>query len=130
MTTVEEAREFVNEIKVDMLAPAVGNIHGIVKTGEPGLDISRISEIYKATNTPLVLHGASGNSKEDLMGAIDAGVSIVHINTELRVAYRVALMKSLQENPDEVAPYRYLKSARNAMQEVVEEKLKIFNKLS
>ena len=130
MTTAEEAKEFVSKTGVDILAPAVGNIHGMIKGGEPALNTSRIGEIHRATGVPLVLHGASGNTKEDIVKAIDAGVAIVHINTELRVAYRVALVKSLQENPDEVAPYKYLKNARNAMQKVVEEKLKIFNKLA
>ena len=96
---------------------------------DPALNINRINEIHKITGMPLVLHGASGNSDEDIVNAINAGVSIVHVNTELRVAYRGGLVKSLQENPDEVAPYKYLKGARNAMQKVVEEKLKVFNKI-
>ncbi|MDP3962794.1 MAG: class II fructose-bisphosphate aldolase [bacterium] len=129
MTTPEEAKTFVESTKVDLLAPAVGNVHGMVKGGEPALNIARIAEISMSSGVPLVLHGASGNSKEDIVSAIDAGVVIVHINTELRVAYRSGLMKSLQENPDELSPYKYLKGARNAMQKIVEEKLKIFNKI-
>jgi fructose-bisphosphate aldolase class II len=54
-------------------------------------------------------------------------MAIVHVNTELRIAYRGGLVKSLQENPDEVAPYKYLKSGKQAMQKVVEEKLKIIS---
>ncbi len=129
MTTPEEAKKFVEETGIDLLAPAVGNVHGMVKGGEPALNIEAISVISRTVEVPLVLHGASGNSKEDIIKAIDNGVAIVHINTELRVAYRAGLMKSLQENPDELSPYKYLKGARNAMQKVVEEKLKIFNKI-
>mgnify|MGYP001563555899 CR=1 FL=1 len=129
LTSVEEAKFFIDATGVDMLAPAVGNVHGMVKGGEPALNIERINEIKNATGLPLVLHGASGNSVEDIQNAIKAGISIIHINTELRVAYRNGLMKSLQENPDEIAPYKYLKGARNAMQRVVEEKLKLFNNL-
>jgi fructose-bisphosphate aldolase class II len=129
LTSPEEAKDFIKETGVDMLAPSVGNVHGIVKGGEPALNIPRIKEISEATGVPLVLHGASGNSNEDVVAAINAGVAIVHVNTELRVAYRSGLMKSLQENPDEVAPYKYLKGARNAMQKVVEEKLRVFNKM-
>ncbi len=129
MTTAEEALSFVKSTGVDMLAPAVGNIHGMVKGGEPALDINRIKEIKETTKIPLVLHGASGNSASDIVDSIDAGISIIHINTELRVAYRSGLIKSLQDNPDEISPYKYLKGARNAMQKVVEEKLKLFNKI-
>ena len=129
MTTVEEASDFIKMTAVDMLAPAVGNVHGMVKGGEPALNISRIKEIKSAVGIPLVLHGASGNSATDIEKAIDAGVSIIHINTELRVAYRSGLVKSLQEDPEQIAPYKYLKDARNAMQKVVEEKLRLFNKI-
>ncbi len=130
LTTVKEAQDFVNETNIDMLAPAVGNIHGIVKTGEPALNIERIREIKQAVNIPLVLHGASGNSDEDIRHAIESGISIVHINTELRIAYRAGLLKSLSEFPDEISPYKYLKGARLAMQKVVSDKLKLFNNLN
>jgi fructose-bisphosphate aldolase class II len=56
-------------------------------------------------------------------------VAIVHINTELRVAFKKGLMLSLQENPDEISPYKYLRGARTAMQKVVEDKLKLFSNL-
>lgn len=129
LTSVEEAVDFVNKTGVDMLAPAVGNIHGMVKGGEPALNIERISEISKAINLPLVLHGASGNSIEDVTNAINSGVAIVHINTELRVAYKQGLIKSLSEMPDEISPYKYLKGARSEMQKVVEDKIKLFTKI-
>lgn len=125
MTTPEDAARFVQETGVDLLAPAVGNIHGVVKGGDPALNIGRVGEITAACGVPLVLHGASGNSAADIQGAIKAGVSIVHVNTELRIAYRSGLLKAFSDNPDEIAPYKYLKSAKLAMQKVVEEKLKI-----
>jgi fructose-bisphosphate aldolase class II len=125
MTKPDVAADFVAQTGVDMLAPAVGNIHGVVKGGDPALNIRRVREIAEATHIPLVLHGASGNSAEDIRGAIKAGVAIVHVNTELRLAYRSGLMKSLSEQPDEVAPYKYLKPAKLAMQKLVEEKLNI-----
>lgn len=129
LTSVDEAISFVKETGVDMLAPAVGNVHGMVKGGEPALNIPRIKEISDSVKLPLVLHGASGNSESDIRGAIESGVAIVHINTELRVAFKKGLMLSLQENPDEISPYKYLRGARTAMQKVVEEKLKLFNNL-
>ncbi|OHA23896.1 MAG: hypothetical protein A3B11_02040 [Candidatus Taylorbacteria bacterium RIFCSPLOWO2_01_FULL_44_26] len=126
MTSAEDAKRFVLETGVDALAPAVGNIHGMVKGGEPALNITRIKEVSTITGIPLVLHGASGNSDDDIRAAIQAGVAIVHVNTELRLAYRAGLVKALSEDPEEIAPYKYLKSAKLAMQKVVEEKLKLF----
>ncbi len=131
LTSSDEAKMFVEETGVDMLAPAVGNIHGMLRGGsDPKLNIERIKKISQATGVPLVLHGGSGNSSDDFQNGIDAGVGIVHINTELRVAYRDALKLFLQENPDEVAPYKILKPALLAVEKVAEEKLKIFNKLN
>jgi len=125
MTKSEDALQFIKETGIDLLAPAVGNIHGVVVGGDPALNIGRVQAIHEATGIPLVLHGASGNSSEDIRASIKAGVSIVHVNTELRIAYRSGLMKSLSENHDEVAPYKFLKPAKLAMQKVIEEKLKI-----
>jgi len=130
LTKPEEAKKFIEETGVDMLAPAVGNIHGMLKGGkDPALNINRIAEIKKAVTIPMVLHGASGNSAEDIKAAVAAGMSVVHVSTEIRVAYRKALVKSLQENPDEVAPYKYLKDAVKTVTDVVDSKLKQFNNL-
>jgi fructose-bisphosphate aldolase class II len=128
LTTPEQAQDFVKQTGVDLLAPAVGNVHGMLKaTHDPRLDIDRVSKIYQSTNVPLVLHGGSGTVSEDFTNAIKAGVAIVHINTEVRVAYRDALRLSLQEFPDEVAPYKILKPAVQAIEKVTSERLKLFN---
>lgn len=129
MTKPEDAGRFVRETGIDLLAPAVGNIHGVVVGGDPALDAKRAGEIAKAVAIPLVLHGASGNTADDIKKCISAGVAIVHVNTELRMAYRGGLVKSLSENPEELSPYKYLKPAKLAMQKVVEEKIKIFSNM-
>lgn len=129
-TKPEDAKNFVKETGVDMLAPSVGNIHGMFRSEKsPALDIKRIEEIRKICGVPLVLHGGSGISIDDFKNAIKAGISTVHINTEIRLAYRRALELSLQDDPDEIAPYKYLKRAVLGIEKVVEEKLKIFNNI-
>jgi fructose-bisphosphate aldolase class II len=128
LTTPEQAKEFVEKTGVDLLAPAVGNVHGMLKVGhDPRLDIKRVAEIRAAAGVPLVLHGGSGTVDEDFVSAIKAGISIVHINTEIRVAFRKSLELSLQQNPEEIAPYKYLKAAVAGIQKVTEERLKLFN---
>ncbi|TSC85213.1 MAG: Ketose-bisphosphate aldolase, class-II [Parcubacteria group bacterium Gr01-1014_17] len=128
LTAPEDAARFAQETGVDLFAPAVGNIHGMLEGGaDPALDIARIRAIREAAGVPLVLHGASGNSAEDIRAAIAAGVAVVHINTELRAAYRKGLVRGLEENQDELAPYKYLKEPMHSVVKVVEEKLKIFN---
>lgn len=129
LTSPEEARQFVEETKVDMLAPAVGNIHGIIVAEgfEERLNIARVKAIREAVGIPLVLHGASGLPAEDFRDAVKAGINLVHINTEIRVAWRKGMEEGLKANPDEVAPYKIMPFAREEVQKVVLEKLKLFS---
>lgn len=129
MTKQEDAKYFVEQTGIDLLAPSVGNIHGMVKGGNPKLDINRIKEIKEACGVPLVLHGGSGISDDDFREAIKAGISIIHINTEIRVAYKEALEKFLSEHPEETTPYKFLAPAVSAVERVVEQRLKLFNNL-
>jgi fructose-bisphosphate aldolase class II len=135
LTDPEDAKHFAKETGIDMLAPAVGNFHGMLEAGLAAtlkakkIDPERVSNIFKETGLPLVLHGGSGQGDELVRAAIKAGVAILHVNTELRTAYRSGLVKSLSDNHDEVAPYKFLRPAKLAMQKVVEEKLQIINNL-
>ena len=121
MTSPDEAKNFIAETGIDLLAPSVGNIHGMIKGGNPALDIERITSLNEASSVPLVLHGGSGISDEDFRSAIKAGIRVIHINTELRVAYTQAIKLFLAENPDETTPYKILKQGETGMQKVVTE---------
>ncbi len=129
MTSVADASRFVRETGVDFLAPAVGNIHGVIRGGDPALNTKRVKELSEGVDIGLVLHGASGNSADDIAKCVKNGVVIVHVNTELRLAYRAGLVKSLSEDRDEVAPYKFLRPAKLAMQKVVEEKLRVISEV-
>ena len=130
LTSPEQARIFVESTGVDLIAPAVGNIHGILKNSpNPRIDFDRIRAIKKATLAPIVLHGGSGLREEDFIQAIYAGVSVIHLNTELRLAWRRGLETALAGDKDEVAPYKLFSTAEKAVQGVVFERLKLFNKL-
>jgi fructose-bisphosphate aldolase class II len=131
LSTPEEARQFVGETKVDVLAPAVGNSHGMRKGMVSGkerkhLAIDRIREIKSAARVPLTLHGGSGTADEDLKQAIRAGINIVHINTELRLAWKQGLEAGLARREDEVVPYKILPSAVTAVHDVVSARLRLF----
>lgn len=128
LTKPEEAKAFVDATGIDLLAPAVGNIHGMLKNmPNPRLDIPRVKQISEVTGIPLVLHGGSGITADDFKAAIESGMCIVHINTEIRIAFKTALILGLEENKDQVAPYKILKPAQDAMKQVIIDKLKIFN---
>lgn len=128
ITKPEELKQYVEQTGVDMVAPAVGNVHGMLKSGgNPHLFIHRIAELRTAVEAPMVLHGGSGTSDQDFVDAIKAGIAIVHINTEIRVAYRKGIEEAFQKNPDEIAPYKFMKSGQDALKEVVKRRLGLFN---
>ena len=132
LSTPAEAKQFVDSTGVDILAPAVGNMHGMLKSMVEGetkkhLQIDRIAAIKQATGTFLTLHGGSGTEDADFVKAIAAGINIVHINTELRVAWRRGLEEGLANHPEEVVPYKILPSAIASVQQVVASRLKLFN---
>lgn len=128
LTKPEEAVKFISDTGIDMFAPSVGNVHGMLRSvPDPDLNIERIREIKKAVSIPLVLHGASGNTDVDIRNAINAGIAVVHVNTELRRAWTDSLKAHVTEHPDDVAPYKVLKESKESVKEVVTEKLKLFN---
>jgi fructose-bisphosphate aldolase class II len=135
LTTPSEARQFVAETGVDVLAPAVGNSHGMRKSMVTGhekkhLNIERIREIKAAAGVPLTLHGGSGTSDEDFVAAVHAGINIVHINTEVRLAWRHGLEQGLAAGgKDEVVPYKILPYAVESIREVVGGRLRLFSNL-
>jgi fructose-bisphosphate aldolase, class II len=132
LTTPVEATQYVEATGIDILAPAVGNMHGMLKSMVHGetkkhLDIPRITQIKRAARVLLTLHGGSGTEDEDLRKAIAAGINVVHINTELRVAWRHGLEDALAKQPNEVVPYKILPFAVESVKQVVRSRLKLFN---
>jgi fructose-bisphosphate aldolase class II len=132
LTTPDEARDFVAATKVDILSPAVGNMHGLSKSMLRGdvqkrLNIERIREISEATGLFMTLHGASGTNDDDLRKAIQAGITEIHINTEVRVAWKRGLESAFAQGPDQVVPYKLLPAAVEAMKKVVRARLELFS---
>src|SRR5215468_11084495 len=132
LSTPEEARQFVEATGIDILAPAVGNMHGMLKSMVQGkakkhLNIERIAEIKQATGVFLTLHGGSGTDDEHFRKAIGSGINIIHINTELRVAWRESLEASLGRDSNEVVPYKILRPVVESVKQVVSSRLKLFH---
>ena len=132
LTTPAQAKQFVEETGIDTLAPAVGNMHGLLKSMVAGdvkkrLDIERIRAIKAATRIFITLHGASGTDDDDLRKAIAAGITVVHINTEVRLAWRRGLDSALAKQPDEIVPYKILPQVVDSVKQVVAARLALFS---
>ncbi len=129
LTTPDQAKDFILRTGIDMFAPAIGNVHGmLIDAEEPKLHIERLKEITAVVDVPLVLHGASGNTDEDLKNSIDNGIAIIHINTEIRKAFRDGEMNYLAEHPNEVAPYKFGHEGQEEMKKVVRAKMELYMK--
>ena len=132
LTTPAEAKQFVEETRVDTLAPAVGNMHGMLKNMVAGetrkrLDLERIRTIKAAARIFMTLHGASGTDDDDLRKAIVAGITVVHINTELRLAWRRGLENALAKQPYEVVPYKLLPQVVDSVKRTVAARMALFS---
>jgi fructose-bisphosphate aldolase class II len=132
LTTPADAREYAEGTGIDLLAPAVGTMHGMLRSMVRGttrkrLDISRIAEIKNAARVPLTLHGGSGTDDEDLRKAIAAGINVIHINTELRVAWRRGMEDALRQEPEQVVPYKILLFAVESVKQVARSRMRLFN---
>jgi ketose-bisphosphate aldolase len=122
LTEPAQAAEFVDRTRVDVLAAAVGTVHGF--TASPvHVDIERLETITKLTNIPQALHGASGLSDGELRAAVQAGVAKVNINAELRRAYLSALAAALGEVGDDLRQLQ--RRAVTAMTDLAMEKLTV-----
>ncbi len=123
-TVPSEAKTFVEDTGIDFLAVAIGTAHGIYK-GEPKLQFERLSEIRKAVDVPLVLHGASGVSEARIKEAIRRGITKINIATELKIPMAEAIKRSFADNPRENDPRNYMGAAKKAVKKAVREKIQM-----
>ena len=123
-TDPAEAKEFVEKTGIDSLAVAIGTAHGFY-VGTPVLDKERLSEIRAVVDIPLVLHGASGLSDEDVKDCVKRGICKVNFATELRVAYTDAGKALLKEKPDTFDPKKLGEVGMAAVTELVKNRMKV-----
>lgn len=124
MTDPEQARDFAEKTGIDSLAVNIGNAHGIWK-GSPDIEFNRLEAIYKKVKIPLVLHGGSGIPELQIRKALKYGIAKINVNTELRIAFSDSLRKSLL-GKKQFIPTKYMPYAINAVQKVVERKIRLF----
>ena len=117
-TDPQEAREFVARTGVTSLAVAIGTAHGFYK-GTPVLDKERLSQIRDVVDIPLVLHGASGLTDQDVKDCVARGICKVNFATELRKAFTDACRKVAAEDPSAFDPKVFCKAGMAAVKELV-----------
>ncbi len=123
-TDPAQAVEFAERTKIDSLAVAIGTSHGFYK-GEPKLDIKRLNEIRAAVDIPLVLHGTSGVPDEVVKECIRNGICKVNYATDLRNAFTKAVRLSMEKNPGDIDPKKYLGAGREAVAETAKKRIQL-----
>jgi fructose-bisphosphate aldolase class II len=148
LTNVDEAERFVRETGCDSLAIAVGTSHGAYKfKGAGKLAMGRLKEIADRVSIPLVLHGASGVPEDvlerarrfgaklpgakgvpesEIEQAVKLGISKINIDTDLRLAFTGAVREIIATQPEVFDPRKILGPAREAIEDLVKRKMKLF----
>ena len=125
-TNLDDCVHFINETNIDALAPSVGSFHGVYKE-RPVFNISVLEELTEKFNIPLVLHGGSGISDNQIRELILNGICKININTDLQVAWANSLKDFIKNNSDIYDPRKIIKSGENNMKNVIKQKLIVFN---
>lgn len=125
-TNPEDAVKFVQETNVDTLAIAIGTSHGLYPKGmTPKLRLDILREIKSKVHIPLVLHGGSNNSDDEIGEAVRLGINKINISSDIKVAYYNKMREVLEDEslrePNIIQP-----ACIEAMQNVVEHKLELF----
>ncbi|MFR2774297.1 MAG: class II fructose-bisphosphate aldolase [Anaerostipes sp.] len=123
-TDPDQAVEFVERTGITSLAVAIGTAHGVYK-GEPKLDLERLSEIRKAVEIPLVLHGTSGVPDETVTECVNRGICKVNYATDLRIAFTEGVEKVFKKTPDVIDPKKYNAAGKECVKEYVKSKMKV-----
>ena len=125
LTDPAEAAAFVAATGVDALAVAVGSSHAMTERSA-ALNLDRIAGLKAALDVPLVLHGSSGVSDENIVAAIAAGMTKINVSTHLNGFFTRAVREYLDENPAVVDSRKYLGAGRAALIPEVARLLSLF----
>lgn len=128
-TDPADAVHFVKATGVDSLAVAIGTAHGFYQ-GTPVLDVARLTDIRRALcaaglSIPLVLHGASGLTKESIRACVREGICKVNFATELRVAYTAGVREVLDADSAVFDPKKYGKVGMARVCELVKDRMAV-----
>jgi fructose-bisphosphate aldolase class II len=125
LTDPDEASHFAEATGIDTLAVALGSVHGL-KTKQIFLELDRLATIRGKVSLPLVLHGSSGVSDQDIRRGITMGLCKVNVATQLAQAFTGAVRDVLKGDAEVVDPRKYLAEGRTAQIEAVRERIRFF----
>lgn len=122
-TDPDVAQDFIRKTGIDAFAPAIGNAHGFYAK-EPKLDFERLAKIKEKVQVPLVLHGATGISMDDLQRSIDLGIRKINLGTIVRHTYVEGIKKYIDKYPKE--NFNLLHRAQKPLKNLLKGQIKMF----
>lgn len=129
LTQPEDALKYLKETGANLLAISMGNFHGIEVSGiDPNLRLDVLKAVKEKVGEKagLTLHGGSGTPEDDIKEAIKLGIVKININTELRLAFSGNLRRFLDNNKEEIVPYKFLVDSIKSVESVVGRKIALF----
>lgn len=123
LTDPDEAAEFAKITGVDILAIALGSVHGM-KSKEVNLDLQRLKAIRGKVSLPLVLHGSSGVSDVDIKKGVSLGLAKVNVATQLAAAFTGGIRDVLASDIEVVDPRKYMTAGRDGQIAAVQERIR------
>lgn len=125
-TNPEKAKQFVDLTGVDNLVVSFGSVHGIY-IENPVMDYRRLKEIREALpDCPLVMHGGSGLSEEDVKKCIDGGIRKINYYTYMATAPSKVFPEMIQKAGTLPYFHELAECAKDIMKEQAKYAIKLF----
>lgn len=127
-TDPAQAKDFIEKTGIDTLAVAIGTAHGIYpKDKKPELKLDLLKTIRDTVDIPLVLHGGSSNPDNEIAESVKIGISKINISSDIKHAFYQKCREVLEANPGWMEPNAIYPPCIEAMKEVIEFKMNLFN---
>ncbi|PKM51977.1 MAG: fructose-bisphosphate aldolase [Firmicutes bacterium HGW-Firmicutes-7] len=123
-TEPEEAKLFAEKTGVDALAVAVGTLHRMTEQAAV-LQYDRLEAIQNITSIPLVIHGSTGLTDEDLVKLTAYSIGKINLGTALRMTFGNTLRDEMNANPKEFDRIKFFKQPMIEVKKVVKEKYQL-----
>lgn len=125
-TEPKDALRFYKETGIDAMAISIGTAHGLYK-GKANISFEKLKEIKELTNAPLVLHGGTGVSNEDIKKCVEYGINKVNVGTELNAAWIEKAKETFKNGKFSDSLRNLLIPANNSVKEVLLDKIKLIS---
>jgi fructose-bisphosphate aldolase class II len=125
LASVPSCSRYFQETGIDALAPAIGTAHGLYKD-VPRIDYSRLEEIGRAVNLPMVIHGGTGLTDQDFRTLVKSGAAKINIWTQICIEFCDAVRAFAKTDPPSNDPIAFTRIAAERIRKRTTEFIRVF----